>query len=82
MVIVSSGAIWWPNLQLMQVAPSGGQICNYANGAMMLPNLVQVTESLSGSVVLLAMFYLASLVLFLFKVVKWFKQFYNFDHLK
>ena len=23
-----SGAIWWPNLQLMQVAPSGGQICN------------------------------------------------------
>ena len=26
-VIVSSGAIWWPNLELMQVAPSGGQIC-------------------------------------------------------
>ena len=24
----ASGAIWWPNLQLMQVAPSGGQICN------------------------------------------------------
>ena len=24
----TSGAIWWPNLQLMQVAPSGGQICN------------------------------------------------------
>ena len=23
-----SGAIWWPNLELMQVAPSGGQICN------------------------------------------------------
>ena len=22
------GAIWWPNLKLMQVAPSGGQICN------------------------------------------------------
>jgi len=21
-----SGAIWWPNLQLMQVVPSGGQI--------------------------------------------------------
>ena len=21
----ASGAIWWPNLQLMQVAPSGGQ---------------------------------------------------------
>ena len=24
----ASGAIWWPNLQLMQVAPSGGQICS------------------------------------------------------
>ena len=24
----ASGAIWWSNLQLMQVAPSGGQICN------------------------------------------------------
>ena len=23
----ASGAIWWPNLQLMQVAPYGGQIC-------------------------------------------------------
>ena len=23
-----SGAIWWANLQLMQVAPSGGQYCN------------------------------------------------------
>jgi len=27
-VINAIGAIWWPNLQLMQVAPSGGQICN------------------------------------------------------
>ena len=27
-VTISSGAIWWPNLQLMQVVPSGGQICN------------------------------------------------------
>ena len=27
-VTVSSGAIWWPNLELMQVVPSGGQICN------------------------------------------------------
>ena len=26
--INASGAIWWPNLQLMQVAPSGGQICS------------------------------------------------------
>ena len=25
----ASGAIWWSNLQLMQVAPSGGQICNW-----------------------------------------------------
>ena len=24
----ASGAIWWPNLQPMQVAPSGGQIWN------------------------------------------------------
>ena len=23
----ANGVIWWPNLQLMQVAPSGGQIC-------------------------------------------------------
>ena len=39
----ASGAIWWPNLQLMQVAkkvelmqvvPFGGQICNYASGAI------------------------------------------------
>ena len=24
----ASGAIWWPNLELMQVAPSGGQSWN------------------------------------------------------
>ena len=24
----ASGAMWWPNLELIQVAPSGGQICN------------------------------------------------------
>ena len=24
----TSGATWWPNFQLIQVAPSGGQICN------------------------------------------------------
>ena len=49
---ISSGAIWWPNLQLMQVAPSGGQICNQfkwrhlvaefvtdASGATWWPNL-------------------------------------------
>ena len=65
----ASSKIWWPIFQLMQVAPSGGQICNEckwrhlvakfeanASGAMLLPNLVQVTESISGSVVSLAMF--------------------------
>ena len=79
----ASGAIWWPNLQLMQVAPSGGRGSSYlstrptivlspvftpkyinllvkfatnAGGAMLLPNLVQVTESISRSVVPLAMF--------------------------
>ena len=62
-------AIWWSHLQLMQVVPSGGQICNLckwlhlvakfatnASGAMLLLNLIQVTESISGSVVPLAMF--------------------------
>ena len=39
----------------MQVVPSGGQ--TNASGAMLSPNLVQVTESTSGSVVPLAMFY-------------------------
>ena len=65
----ASGPIWWPNLQLMQVVPSGGHICNLckwrhmvakfatnASGAMLLLNLIQVTESISGSVVPLAMF--------------------------
>ena len=27
-VTVSSGAIWWPNLELMQVTQPGGKICN------------------------------------------------------
>ena len=65
----TSGAIWWPYLQLLQVVPSGGKICNLrkwghiaakfatnANGAMLLLNSIQVTESISGSVVPLAMF--------------------------
>ena len=65
MKINASGAIWWPYLQLMQVAPAGGQICKWchmvakfainASGAMLLPNLIQVTESISRSVVPLAM---------------------------
>ena len=55
----------------MQVAPSGGQIYNQckqrhlvakfatnASDAMLLPNLVPVMESISGSVVPLAMFQL------------------------
>ena len=33
----ASGAIWWPYLQLMQVAPSA-----FAINAMLLPNLIQV----------------------------------------
>ena len=45
----ASFAIWWPNLELMQVAPS-------ADHALWSLNLVQVTESISGSVVPLAMF--------------------------
>ena len=59
----------WTNLQQMQVAPFGGQICNFlkwlhlvakfatnASGVMLLLNLIQFTESISGSVVPLAMF--------------------------
>ena len=69
----ASGANWWPNLQLMQVAPSGGQICNLCkwchmvakfatnvSGAMLLPSLIHVTESISESVVPLAMFTILS----------------------
>ena len=46
----ASGAIWWSNLQLMQVVSSGGQICNlykwrhmvakfatYTSGAILCP---------------------------------------------
>ena len=70
-LINTSGAIWWSIVQLMQVVPSGGQICNWCkwchlvvkfatntSGTIWLPNLqlMQVTESISGSVVPLAMF--------------------------
>ena len=54
----------------MQVAPSGGHICNYCtsrhlvakfatnvSGAIFLPRSIQVMESISGSVVPLAMFF-------------------------
>ena len=69
-LINTSGAIWWSIVQLMQVVPSGGQICNWCkwchlvvkfatntSGSIWLPNLqlMQVTESISGSVVPLAM---------------------------
>ena len=52
-----SGAIWWPYLQLMQVAPSCGQFVTNVIGAMLLPKSIPVTESISGSVVPLAMFH-------------------------
>ena len=38
------------------MAPSSGQICNKCKRSMLLLNLIQVTESISGSVVPLAMF--------------------------
>ena len=41
----ASGVIWWSYLQLMQVVPCCCQ------------NLVQITESISGSIVPLVMFY-------------------------
>ena len=39
------------------------KIATNVSGAMLLPNLVQVTESISGSVVPLAMFYFAPVIL-------------------
>ena len=57
----ASGAIWWPNLQPMQVVPSGGQICNQckwchqvakfrtnASGVMWWPNLELMQVAPSG----------------------------------
>ena len=42
----ASGAIWWPILQLMQVAPSGGQFATNASGAIWwtILQLMQVTQ--------------------------------------
>ena len=64
-----SDATWWPTLEPMQVAPPDDQILSQskwcrlvakfasnASGVMLLPNLIQVTESISESVVPLAMF--------------------------
>ena len=68
-VAYASCAIWRTNLQLMQVAPSGGQICNLckwphlvdkfahnASGAILLLDLFKVMESISGFIVPLEMF--------------------------
>ena len=48
----TSGAVWWPNLQLMQVALSGGQIWKL----LLAERFTQVADSIPGSVVPLAMF--------------------------
>ena len=53
------GGHWWSNLQLMHVAEWHhlvAKFATYASGAMLLLNLIQVSESISGSVVPLAMF--------------------------
>ena len=36
----ASGAIWWPNLQPMQVVPSGGQNCNYCKWCHLVAKFV------------------------------------------
>merc|ERR1711978_142065 len=43
----ASGAIWWPNLQLMQVAPSGGQICNLCKWRHLV---AEFTTNASGAI--------------------------------
>ena len=43
----ASGAIWWPYLQLMQVAQSGGQICNWCK-CRHLAYLIFVTDVTDG----------------------------------
>ena len=55
------GSVWWSNLLLIQVAPSEckwrHQMAKFAansSGAMLLPILAQVTESISESVVILS----------------------------
>ena len=70
-------------MEAMQVAPSGGQIYNLckwrhlvvkyvtnASGAMLLPNLVQVTESVAGSVAPLAMFEMKELCVGMIETVQ------------
>ena len=59
----AGGAIWWPILQLLQVAPSSGQICNIckwchlvakfainASGAIWWPNLQLIQVVPSGEI--------------------------------
>jgi len=36
----AGGAIWWPNLELMQVGPSGGQIWNQCKWRHLVDNFV------------------------------------------
>ena len=62
----ASGAIWWPILQLMQwphlavkFATNRRLVTKFAinaSGALLLLDLIELTESISGSVVPLAMF--------------------------
>ena len=48
----ASGAIWWSNLQQMQVVSSGGQIGTNASGPILWPNLelMQVEPPLAGEI--------------------------------
>ena len=48
----ANGAIWVTILQVMQVAPSGGQICNHLVAITCWPNLepMQVTLYLAGEI--------------------------------
>ena len=60
-LIKPNGATWRPNMQLMQVpnmqvVTFGDQLETIASGAMWSPNLVQVTESSSVSIVPLEIF--------------------------
>ena len=52
------GAIWWSNFQLMQVGHLVAKFATNVSGAIWWRNLqvMQVTESISGTVVPLAMF--------------------------
>ena len=55
-ISIASGSIWWSNFHLMQMAPSGGQICIQFKWYHVVAKFSPVTESIPGSVVPLAMF--------------------------